>query len=82
MTGTNPPTSVGGPPSAAAIARAGPGTQALKQSAQAAFEGTFYAIDLIEYLMIYFLRYTYPFTSTNLYLTLFYSLPYNSIPIF
>lgn len=42
MTGTNPPTSVGGPPSAAAIARAGPGTQALKQSAQAALEGTFY----------------------------------------
>lgn len=45
MTGTNPPTSVGGaggPPSAAAIARgAGPGqgTQALKQSTQAAFEG-------------------------------------------
>ena len=42
MTGTNPPTSVGGPPSAAAIARAGQGTQVLKQTAQAAFEGTFF----------------------------------------
>lgn len=42
MTGTNPPTSVGGPPSAAAIARAGQGSQALKQTAQAAFEGTFF----------------------------------------
>lgn len=39
MTGTNPPTSVGGPPSAAAIARAG---QGMKQTAQAAFEGTLF----------------------------------------
>lgn len=55
MTGTNPPPSSagvggGGPTSAAAIARAGPGTQALKQSTQAAFEGiiiiTLYAIDI------------------------------------
>ena len=39
MSGTNPPLSVGGPPSAAASARA---TQNLKRSVQAAFDGKTY----------------------------------------
>lgn len=84
MTGTNPPTSVGGPPSAAAIARAAPGTQALKQSVQAAFEGTFYAIDFdrLSYDLFPALRLSLYNTSTNLYLTLFYSLPDNTISNF
>lgn len=84
MTGTNPPTSVGGPPSAAAIARAGPGTQVLKQSAQAAFEGTFYAIDFdrISNDLFPALHTSLYKHKSLLYLTLFNNLPDNSIPIF
>ncbi len=45
MSGTNPLSSAGGPPSAAATARAlSATTQSLKRSVQAAFDGTYFAL--------------------------------------